>query len=95
MAKITYIEHNGTVHEIDVKPGMTVMEGARQWRARHRCRLRWRLRLFHLPCLCRRSLGRSAAARAIPWKRTCWISPMSPIRCVRAFDLPDQGHAGT
>ena len=29
MAKITYIEHNGTVHEIDVKPGMTVIEGAR------------------------------------------------------------------
>ncbi|SMO50327.1 2Fe-2S iron-sulfur cluster-binding protein [Paracoccus laeviglucosivorans] len=29
MAKITYIEHNGTPHEIDVKPGMTVMEGAR------------------------------------------------------------------
>lgn len=29
MAKITYIEHNGTVHDIDVKPGMTVMEGAR------------------------------------------------------------------
>ena len=29
MAKITYIEHNGTAHEIDVKPGMTVMEGAR------------------------------------------------------------------
>ena len=29
MAKITYIEHNGTIHEIDVKPGMTVMEGAR------------------------------------------------------------------
>ena len=29
MAKITYIEHNGTRHEVDVKPGMTVMEGAR------------------------------------------------------------------
>ena len=29
MAKITYIEHNGTTHEVDVKPGMTVMEGAR------------------------------------------------------------------
>ncbi|MER5170599.1 2Fe-2S iron-sulfur cluster-binding protein [Thioclava sp. GXIMD2076] len=29
MAKITYIEHNGTKHEIDVKPGLTVMEGAR------------------------------------------------------------------
>lgn len=29
MAKITYIEHNGTEHTVDVKPGMTVMEGAR------------------------------------------------------------------
>ena len=29
MAKITYIEHNGTRHVVDVKLGMTVMEGAR------------------------------------------------------------------
>lgn len=29
MAKITYIEHNGTEHVVEVKPGMTVMEGAR------------------------------------------------------------------
>ena len=29
MAKITYIEHDGTRHEVDVRPGMTVMEGAR------------------------------------------------------------------
>ena len=29
MTKIIYVEHNGTKHEIDVKPGMTVMEGAR------------------------------------------------------------------
>ncbi len=28
MAKITYIEFNGTVHEINVDNGMTVMEGA-------------------------------------------------------------------
>jgi len=28
MAKITYIEHNGAEHVIDVKPGLTVMEGA-------------------------------------------------------------------
>lgn len=28
MAKITYIEHNGTEHAIDVKPGLSVMEGA-------------------------------------------------------------------
>jgi 2Fe-2S ferredoxin len=29
MAKITYIEHDGTEHVIDVPAGMTVMEGAR------------------------------------------------------------------
>ena len=29
MAKITYIEHNGTEHVVDVPSGLTVMEGAR------------------------------------------------------------------
>ncbi|WP_071797770.1 2Fe-2S iron-sulfur cluster-binding protein [Natronohydrobacter thiooxidans] len=29
MAKITYIEFNGTEHVVDVAPGLTVMEGAR------------------------------------------------------------------
>jgi 2Fe-2S ferredoxin len=28
MAKITYIEFNGTEHAIEVKPGLSVMEGA-------------------------------------------------------------------
>jgi len=28
MAKITYIEHDGTEHTIDVKNGLSVMEGA-------------------------------------------------------------------
>jgi 2Fe-2S ferredoxin len=28
MPKITYIEHNGTAHEIDVPVGKTVMQGA-------------------------------------------------------------------
>ena len=28
MAKITFIEHDGTEHAIDVKTGLTVMEGA-------------------------------------------------------------------
>ncbi len=28
MAKITYVEHNGTKHVVDVKPGLSVMEGA-------------------------------------------------------------------
>ena len=30
MPKITYIEHNGTPHELDVPNGLTVMEGAVQ-----------------------------------------------------------------
>ncbi|MCJ8332851.1 MAG: 2Fe-2S iron-sulfur cluster-binding protein [Epibacterium sp.] len=29
MAKITYIEHNGSEHVVDVANGLTVMEGAR------------------------------------------------------------------
>ena len=29
MAKITYIEHDGTEHVVDVDNGLTVMEGAR------------------------------------------------------------------
>ena len=29
MAKITYIEHNGTEHVVEVGAGLTVMEGAR------------------------------------------------------------------
>ena len=28
MAKITYIEHDGTEHTVDVKPRLSVMEGA-------------------------------------------------------------------
>jgi ferredoxin, 2Fe-2S len=28
MAKITYIEHNGTEHVVDVRAGLSVMEGA-------------------------------------------------------------------
>ena len=30
MAKITYIEHSGTIHTVDVQNGLTVMEGAVQ-----------------------------------------------------------------
>ena len=30
MTKITYIEHNGTSHTVDVENGLTVMEGAVQ-----------------------------------------------------------------
>ena len=30
MTKINYIEHNGTLHSVDVENGLTVMEGAIQ-----------------------------------------------------------------
>ena len=29
MVQITYVEHNGTRHDVDVPAGQTVMEGAR------------------------------------------------------------------
>ncbi|MDB5699520.1 MAG: 2Fe-2S ferredoxin [Alphaproteobacteria bacterium] len=28
MVKITYVEHDGTVHVVDVEPGLSVMQGA-------------------------------------------------------------------
>jgi len=28
MAKVTYVEHDGKEHTVDVKPGLSVMEGA-------------------------------------------------------------------
>jgi 2Fe-2S ferredoxin len=31
MAKITYIEHGGTEHRVDVPAGLSVMEGARRF----------------------------------------------------------------
>ena len=31
MTKITYIEHNGTPHTVDVENGLTVMEGSLQY----------------------------------------------------------------
>ena len=30
MARITYIEHDGTEHVVEIAPGLTVMEGARK-----------------------------------------------------------------
>ena len=83
MAKITYIEHNGTVHEIDVKPGLTVMEGARD---------------NGVPGIEADCGGACACSTChvyvapewvdrLPakdrWKKTCWISHGSPIRRAR------------
>jgi 2Fe-2S ferredoxin len=31
MARITYIEHNGTEHHVDVPAGLSVMEGAKRF----------------------------------------------------------------
>ena len=53
MAKITYIEFNGTEHVVDVPNGLTVMEGARgQRHSRNRGRLRRLLRMLDMPRLC-------------------------------------------
>ena len=53
MAKITYVEHSGKEHVVEVANGLTVMEGARDnGIPGDRGRLRRGLRLFDLPCLC-------------------------------------------
>ena len=52
MAKITYIEHTGTEHVVNVANGLTVMEGAQgQQYSWHRSRLWRRLRMLDLPRL--------------------------------------------
>ena len=66
MAKITYIEHSGTRHEIDVARALTVMESARENGVPDRGRLRWRL-----PCsntchvYVESALGEASAAKGI------------------------------
>jgi ferredoxin len=84
MAKITYIEHNGTEHVVEVANGLTVMEGARD---------------NNIPGIEADCGGACACSTCHvyvhpdwvdrlpekdPMERTCWISPMSPIRCARA-----------
>ena len=54
--------------------------------SRHRCRLRRRLRLRHLSCLCRSRLGGGTCRPNPRWKRPCWISrqvaaPNSRLSC--------------
>lgn len=61
--KVTYIEHNGTPHTVDVPVGTSVIRGAVD---RHRRGLWRRVRLRHLPCRCRCSLAtedRAAGSR--------------------------------
>ena len=75
MAKITFIQHNGTEQTVDGIPGMTVMETAVK---------------NMVPgidadcggaCACAtchvyvEPNGWTRWASAPPWKRTCWISP--------------------
>ena len=92
MAKITYIEHGGKEHVVEVANGMTVMEGARD---------------NNIPgieadcggaCACSTChvyvdgiLGRKTARTRTTWKPTCWISPMNRTRNALALDLPAKG----
>ena len=77
MAKITYIEHGGQEHVVEVANGMTVMEGARDngipgieadcggpVRAPHATSM-W---IRH---------GQTSCQRSTAWKKTCWILPSS------------------
>ncbi len=85
MAKITFIQHNGTEQTVDGQPGHDGHgDGDQEHGARHRCRLRRRLRLRHLPCLCRAGMAGKDGHAQSAWKRTCSILPSTcatPAAC--------------
>jgi 2Fe-2S ferredoxin len=81
LAKITYIEHDGTEHTADVKPGLSVMDGAVK---------------NNIPgidadcggaCACAtchvyvdeawtaKTGSASAMEESMPWRSPCWTSP--------------------
>ena len=85
MAKITFIQHNGA-EQTCRRFARHVGHGDRNQEhgARHRCRLRRRMCLRHLPCLCRAGVGGEGRARATRWKKTCWTLPSTyriPAAC--------------
>ena len=78
--KVTFTDVNGVTRTFDdVEEGISLMElGKRERRRRHHGRLRRRLRLRHLPRLCRRRLVRKRSAsptksssRCSTWSPTC------------------------
>ena len=77
MAKITYIEHNGTQHVVEVSNGLTVMEGARDNNIPGidaDCGAR-----VHVPPVMSTfiRIGYQRFHQVRIWNRTCWILLMS------------------
>ena len=91
MAKITFIQPDGTEQVVDAEPGMTVMEAAKKNLVDgHRGRMRRGLLLRDLPRLCRRGLAREDR-RALGdggghARLRLRRAPLEPPQ------LPDQGH---
>ena len=78
MAKITYIEHDGTEHTVEVKPGLSVMEGAVKNRIPgiDAALCEGRIRRFgNVPC-------QRGVQTELP--ETMHESMQSPLRCPRA-----------
>ena len=82
MAKITYIEHNGTRHEVEVANGLTVMEGARD------NNIPGIEGIAAVPAPVPHAMsmstrtGLAVCPHATRWKTTCSILPGSPTVCV-------------
>jgi hypothetical protein len=58
MPRVTYIEHDGTRHRVEVPVGLSLMRGAIDNHVPGIRRLRRPMRLRHLPRLCRARLVR-------------------------------------
>ena len=77
MAQVQSHLHRGQRQGAHRRGGRRLVADGRRGQApgpRHRCRLRRRLRLRHLPGLCRCRTGRRSCRPKARWKKPCWTS---------------------
>ena len=86
LVKIIAIDRQGKEHTLEGRDGWSVMEILRDGGPGHRGGMRRRLRLRHLPCLCRMTAGTRSCPRRRKPKSTCWTWRWrsSPIRACPA-----------
>ncbi len=90
MVKINFTDHAGTTRTVDVDVGATVMEAAIRNGIPASRRVRRRLRLRHLPRLCRRGMARQGR-RSLAMEEDM-LDFGYDVRPNSRLSVPDQGH---
>jgi len=84
MAKITYVEHNGTEHVVEVANGLTVMEGARDNNIPGLMQIVVvHAHVQHVTCMWTQ-IGLQEFLPSKTWKKTCLISRLNLMQSVHA-----------